>query len=112
VSILLEKTQAMIAAGQIEEMEELDTLLSNLPPDSADSAHIPELETPVEVMFRAGKLALQYDEALKLVGLEMRELPGIDQGTPAVFRLWVTPRQAHLLAEHARQVIRGGLPIG
>jgi uncharacterized repeat protein (TIGR03847 family) len=79
-TILLEKTQALSLA---EQAEQVASLLLDLPGDPGPAQTLPTLESTAEVMFRAGKLALQYDEALNLVGFEIRELRGIGQGEPA-----------------------------
>ncbi len=111
VSLLLEKTQAMILAEQI------DTWLSTLvrpdhPPRADGRLQPPDFQPPEHVMFRAGRLALQYDEDADLVRFEVDELRGIGQGTPQTLRLWMTAEQTVALGKQARSVAAAGLPIG
>jgi len=110
VTLLLEKTQAMILAEHIDALfEHLMQRDPRLP--STEPAQVPELQHPEPVLFRAGKLALQYNADVDLVGLEIAELRGIDQGTPAVLRLWVTRDQMRALGNQAQRVVHSGLPI-
>jgi uncharacterized repeat protein (TIGR03847 family) len=109
ISILLEKTQAILLAEQIDAL--LDSLAQRNPP-LTEHAQVPELQHPEQVMFRAGKLGLQYDADVDLVRLEVAELRGIGQGSPAVLRVWTTRQQMRVLSDRAQRVLRGGLPTG
>jgi hypothetical protein len=101
----------MILADQIDAL--LDHLIQRNPRFlSTEPAHIPELLHPEPVLFRAGKLALQYNADVDLVSLEIAELRGIDQGTPAVLRFWATRAQMRALGNQAHRVAHSGLPIG
>lgn len=108
-TLAIEKTQAMILA------EEISKLLSGLgeshphlnPADSILPSHQIE-QTPQDVMFRGGKLALQYEEQDDSVKLEFEELLGAEQGTPRVLRLWASRGQMRGLADHAHEVVSRG----
>jgi uncharacterized repeat protein (TIGR03847 family) len=107
-SLLVEKTQAMLLADQIEDfLEGLSQRYPQLPPIAPLNA--PALCEPESVMFRAGHFALQYNGEADLIGLEISELRGVDQGTPAVLLVWATRQQMHALADQARRVARSGL---
>jgi hypothetical protein len=60
-------------------------------------------------MFRAGHFALQYSTEADVIGLEISELRGIDQGTPRLLCVWATRPQLRALAEHARRIARSGV---
>ncbi len=111
ITLLLEKTQATILAEQTATL--FDDLAQRNPPLPLPApAQTPELQHPEAVLFRAGKLALQYNADVDLVGLEIAELRGLDQGKPAVLRLWTTRAQMRALGSQAQHVVRSGLPIG
>ena len=103
VSILIEKTQAFALADQIDDLlkEHADLAVSA----SAD-AH--EFVNPEKTLFRAGKFGLQYTADIGLIHVEIAELRGVDQGEPSVLHLWASAAQLRALADHARQVARGG----
>lgn len=107
-SLLLEKTQALMLADQVDDLfaqfPELSTTAGNLP-----DYRPPRFEEPSSVMFRAGQFALKYQAKADLIGLDVSELRGIDQGTPAHIQLFVSPRQLRTLADHARDVARRGI---
>src|SRR5258708_16430627 len=91
-SFLLEKTQALLLAEQI------DVLLNALAKqDSALSVSAggtaPALQPPSAIVFRAGAFGLQYDPVADLVALAMFELLGENHGTPESPILWATPHQ-------------------
>jgi uncharacterized repeat protein (TIGR03847 family) len=107
-SLLMEKTQAMILADQIEDfLKGLSQRNPHLAPFAPLNA--PALREPESIMFRAGHFALQYNGEADLIGLEISELRGIDQGTPAVLLVWATRQQMHALADQARRVARSGI---
>jgi probable phosphomutase (TIGR03848 family)/uncharacterized repeat protein (TIGR03847 family) len=103
ISILLEKTQAMQLA------DEIDKWFAEHPQFApTELIEPPMLKNPEEVMFRGGKLALQYDETADALSLEISELLGADQGTPQLVRLWATYQQLKSMGVHARQVALSG----
>ncbi len=108
VSILLEKTQAIILIEDIDRLfDELRRHFPGLEPLMAGVA--PALRSPERVVFRAGQIALQYDVDSDLVGLEIVELRGVGQGEPEMLSLQATRQQMRTLGEHIRRVVRGGL---
>ena len=110
VSLLLEKTQAMLLAEQIGVLfDDLARRNPTLAP--VEPAQIPKLQHPARVLFRAGNLALQYNAEVDLISLEIAELRGLNQGIPAVLRLWATRPQIRALGNQAQHVARSGLPI-
>jgi probable phosphomutase (TIGR03848 family)/uncharacterized repeat protein (TIGR03847 family) len=107
LSFLLEKTQAMIIAEQV------DALLSKLAVrypglEAAEVGDAPALQEPGEVKFRAGKVELQYNLMSDLIGLRIQEMKGENQPGES-FRLWATRQQMRALADQARQVAASGL---
>jgi probable phosphoglycerate mutase len=103
VSILIEKTQAFSLADQVDDLfKEYTDLASN----GGVDAHVFAL--PEKTLFRAGKFGLQYTAEVGLVNVEIAELRGVDQGEPGVLHLWASGAQLRALADHARQVARGG----
>lgn len=109
-SLLMEKTQALMLADQIEDcLEGLSRRYPQLIPVRPLNTPALRGPEPESVMFRAGHFALQYNGEADLIGLEISELRGIDQGTPAVLLVWATRQQMHALADQARRVARSGL---
>lgn len=105
VSFVMEKTQALMLARQI------DDLFVTLGPDldvETQPGDIPALAAPESMLFRAGKFTLQYDHDSSLVCITLEEMLGADQGTPRTIRLWATRRQIKALGKHARQVAQRG----
>jgi probable phosphoglycerate mutase len=103
ISVLLEKTQALMLADQA------DTLLRQLGETQPElpgltDTEIPRLIAPEKTLFRAGNIGLQYDKASDRVKLELTELRGVDQGTPDMLNLWITRSQLKALGTHARDV--------
>ncbi len=107
ISILLEKTQAVILADQTDNLlRQLAETHPNLPTISENE--VPPLILPEKVVFRAGNIGLQYVESVALVKLELTELRGMDQGTPDMLNLWITRSQLRALGTHARDVALSG----
>lgn len=106
LSLLIEKTQAILIADQVEEL--LKELA--LPPSEDDN--LPALHNPEDVLFRAGELGLQYESDSDLYRLDIRELRGKDQGEPDTLTLWTTRQQLRALGRQARQVASRGLANG
>ena len=108
-TVLIEKAQAMGIA------EDVETLLANLATqdprlasDRAGDNHDVPLTDPGTPSFRAGKLELKYDLENDRVVLEIGELRGHEQGTPAVLRWWATRDQIRVLGASARHAVRSG----
>lgn len=97
----IEKTQALLLA------DEIDKLFTG----ALDAPALGEpvaLRDPQTSVFRAGKIALQYDQNDDMIMLEFTELLGAEQGTPRRFKVWGTRQQMRTLGEQARQVARRG----
>lgn len=110
ISILLEKTQALALADQIDDLfSQLVQTQPELP--SVSDVELPPLIPPENVTFRAGNIGLQYEQASDLVKLEIRELRGIDQGTPDMLHLLVSRSQLRALGIHAREVVQSGAVV-
>lgn len=103
VTFALEKTQALMLAGQIDAL--LAHIGSALPGDAQPA---PPLATPEALMFRAGGFTLKYEDAGGLVRLVVTEMLGEGQGAPRAIDLWATPGQMHSLAAQARAVVARG----
>jgi probable phosphomutase (TIGR03848 family) len=100
--ILLEKTQAMEIAGQIEAVFNEASL------EPTDALALPALLEPESVLFRAGKLAVKYDKDADRIDLEIEELRGEGQGTPQTLRLRATRQQMYNLGRHTSAVVQRG----
>lgn len=98
VTLDMEKTQALMLAGQLDELR--------LP--AASTAESPTLIPPDRVLFRMGQFTLKYPAEDNLVLLEIEEMLGEGQGTPRRLSLWLDAGQAAQLGEHARQVAQRG----
>jgi uncharacterized repeat protein (TIGR03847 family) len=110
VSILLEKTQALNLADQIDDLlRQLAQTQPDLP--SLSDVEVPLLIPPENVSFRAANIGLQYEHPVDLVKLEVSELRGIDQGTPEMLHLWVTRAQLRALGNHARDAAISGAAV-
>jgi len=105
ISILIEKTQALLAADQIE------GLLKGLALPVTEDNLLPALVNvkTEDVLFRAGEVSLQYEADADLIRLDIRELRGMDQGEPDNLILWATRHQIYALGKHARYVVNRGL---
>jgi uncharacterized repeat protein (TIGR03847 family) len=106
VSFLLEKTQAILLAEQIEQL--LTDISRRYPVLASEPVenNVP-LQTPESVRFRAGKFGLQYEHESDLVELDIREMGAT--GTPAEAKFFMRRNQAQTLSEHARDVARQGI---
>jgi uncharacterized repeat protein (TIGR03847 family) len=108
ISILVEKTQAIIIIEEIDSL--FDELLRRFPRlDPGMAGQAPALRYPERVTFRAGRFALQYDVDADLVDLEIVELRGVGQGEPETLSLRATRQQVRTLGEHTRRVVQRGL---
>lgn len=106
--ILLEKTQAMEIAGQVE------AVFSESALQPTEDLELPALREPESVLFRAGKLAVKYDKDADLIDLEIEELRGEGQGTGTTqsVRLRATRQQMYNLSRHASAVVQRGRSSG
>jgi probable phosphoglycerate mutase len=103
VTFALEKTQALMLAGQIE------ALLAPIDSAAAHSTQpAPPLAAPEALMFRAGGFTLKYEDAGGLICLVVTEMLGEGQGAPRTIDVWATPGQMHSLAVQARAVAARG----
>ncbi|MEP7287167.1 MAG: MSMEG_4193 family putative phosphomutase [Chloroflexota bacterium] len=102
-TVLIEKTQALLLAEQIEALFKQHPDLATL-----RTAEVPTLQNPEPVLFRAGKFELHYNVEIGLVSVNIIEMLGVDQATPEVLNLWASVPELRTLAEHAQQVARSG----
>jgi probable phosphoglycerate mutase len=100
ISFLLEKTQALLLANQI------DAFFGQAAPPNP--AALPALIAPDKIMFRLGQIALEYDSAQARLCLTLEEMLGEGQGTPRCVRVFATPEQVKALGDQARQVATRG----
>lgn len=113
VTIVAEREQVG-ALGQA-----LTTLLERLP-DTPEEGAQPgeeelELREPLEAEWRAGTMALQYDEDADRIAILVSEaVPQDDEGEPerepASARFVVTRAQARAVADHCADVMAAGRP--
>lgn len=97
----IEKTQALLLA---DEVEKLFAGGADLP----DLAEPTTLRDPQSSVFRAGKIALQFEQNNDMILLEFTELLGAEQGQPRLLKVWGSRQQVRTLGEQARQVARRG----
>lgn len=119
VTLLVEKGQVQQLAAAIVE------ILARIGADPAAEADTStmELEPPLEPEWRAGRLAIGYEEDRDILVLEVEELvpeeededeaasPLEDEGPePAMVRFWATKDQMLALARHSAAVCAAGRP--
>src|SRR3954467_14954952 len=123
VSVALEKVQVAALAEKLEEL--LDEVRhrqgsdSSVPPVApADLEDVAPLTTPVEEEFRAGTLALAWDDETDSVLVEAQSLEA-EEGeeaaettacTGALLRVRLSPGAARAFAKRARRVVAAGRP--
>jgi probable phosphoglycerate mutase len=106
VTFVMEKTQALMLAGQIEDF--LGAQFADLTP--MQDGDNPPLAEPEKIMFRAGEFALKSEGGQ--VCLTVGEMLGEGMGAARNVQLWLTPPQAARLAERARAVAAAGRKPG
>lgn len=119
-SVALEKAQVAALAERVDQiLDEVgdDGIPTSAPGDHADSA---PLDAPIVEDFRVGAMALGWDQASRLVVIEVHavgeedaEVPDLaddDAEGPDTVRVWLTPAYARAFAERARQVVSAGRP--
>lgn len=99
ISFLLEKTQALRLANQIDAF-----FGQNAPPVVPP----PALIAPDKIMFRLGQIALEYDSTQARLCLTLEEMLGEGQGTPRCVRVFAAPEQVKALGDQARRVADRG----
>jgi uncharacterized repeat protein (TIGR03847 family) len=116
VTLLVEKGQVQQLAAAVVE------ILSRIgadPSAEADTTTM-DLEPPLEPEWRAGRLAIGYEEDRDLLVLEVEELvpeededaetPLEEEPEPAMVRFWATKDQMLALARHSAAVCAAGRP--
>jgi probable phosphomutase (TIGR03848 family) len=103
VTFVMEKTQALMLANQIDELFGASGLV-------ADVSAPPTLVPPQKVMFRVGRITLKYEDSSICMGIE--EMLGEGQGIPRTVKLWTDPVQMRTLGDHARRVAQSGRQNG
>jgi uncharacterized repeat protein (TIGR03847 family) len=107
VTIVAEKEQVNALAQTI-------TRLLAILPDADDEGAEPddlELQEPLLGEWRAGAMALDYDEERDVLVLIVQEaLPEETEEEPATLRVGMTRAQAQALAEHAAEIVQAGRP--
>ena len=118
VTVVVEKEQVVLLAQLV-----LETL-ADLPVETGAAANPPELEDPVEPLFRAGKLSIGYDPDEDRFLLEITEFePEIEdededeqdprsalEGEPESVRLWASREQMLALSRRGAAVAELGRP--
>lgn len=108
VTLLAEKEQVQVLAVTLDRL--LDTL-EDVPEDAEPPGAELDLEEPVVPEWRAGQIALEYDEAQDHVAIVVREaLPEESEDEPASARLVGRRGQMRALARHAIEVCAAGRP--
>lgn len=109
MTLLMEKQQVQLLAATLEQ------LLGSLP-DAEDEGAAPsaaelELEEPLLPEWRAGSMALEYDEDADRVAIVIQEaLPEESEDQAATARLVATRAQIRALSTHASAVCAAGRP--
>jgi uncharacterized repeat protein (TIGR03847 family) len=118
VTITVEKEQVeLLSSSILEILATVDLETGDGPPEDEL-----ELETPIEPLWKAGRLSIGYSEERDLMLLEMEELvpepedePG-DEGEveaapdPARLRVWASREQMLALSRHGAAVAARGRP--
>lgn len=98
-TFILEKAQALLLAEQIE---------AQLGEVALAPAELPALSAPDKIMFRIGRIGLEYESDGAYVRLTLTELLSEGQDAPRQLHLIATPEQLKALAQRARQVAYRG----
>ena len=129
VTLLVEKQQVqLLAASVVKILAQIETEPSEEEPEARPM----DLESPLEPEWRAGRLAIGYEEDRDLLVLEVEEfVPGTededddeeqespqeaptvggdDQPEPGLVRFWATRDQMLALARHGVTVCAAGRP--
>jgi probable phosphomutase (TIGR03848 family) len=99
ITFILEKAQALLLAEQIE---------AQLGESAPVPAELPALSAPDKIMFRIGRIALEYESDESHLRLTLAELLSEGQSAPRQLHLIATPEQLIALAQQARQVAQRG----
>jgi len=99
ITFILEKAQALLLAEQIE---------AQLGEAAFAPAELPALSAPDKIMFRIGRIALEYESEELHWRLTLTELLSEGQSAPRQLHLIATPEQLVALARQARQVAQRG----
>jgi len=116
VTVLVEKEQVeLLSASILEILSNVDQETGEGPPEQEL-----ELETPLETIWRAGRLSIGYAEARDLMLLELEEAtqpaeeeseePAPEQPEPDRVRLWATREQMLALSRHGAAIAARGRP--
>ena len=116
VTVLVEKEQVeLLSASILEILSNVDQETGEGPPEQEL-----ELETPLEAIWRAGRLSIGYAEARDLMLLELEEAtqpaeeeseePAPEQPEPDRLRLWATREQMLALSRHGAAIAARGRP--
>lgn len=124
VTFLVEKQQVELLAASVIEI--LDRVGRETEAEPEPEASKMELETPLEPLWRVGRLAIGYEEDRDLILLQLDELIEGEEGEEeeeepeevdeddeprgARVRMWATPEQMLALARHAIEVASRGRP--
>lgn len=117
VTITVEKEQVeLLSASILEILATVDKETGDGPPDEELG-----LETPIDPLWRAGRLSIGYSEDRDLMLLELEEqVPELEEEDepeveadgpePARLRVWATREQMLALSRHAAAVAARGRP--
>lgn len=114
VTIAVEKEQVeLLSSSILEILATVDLETGDGPPEDEL-----ELETPIEPLWKAGRLSIGYSEERDLMLLEMEELvpepedeqEAEDAPEPARLRVWASREQMLALSRHGAAVAARGRP--
>lgn len=115
VTVIVEKEQVQLLSTSILELLATLDIETGSGPDESEMA----LEEPIEARWRVGRLALGFDQALRMFTLEMEELrpeqePEDEDTVPdepaEVVRLMATTEQMFAVSVHGAAVAARGRP--
>jgi uncharacterized repeat protein (TIGR03847 family) len=98
----------------------IDQTLLSLADDDADAVPEPDaaihggmdLEFPLNIVFRAGRVNLGYDETSERMVVIIYELQDEDdESPPSAARFWATPAQMRALSIRGQAVVAAGRPL-
>jgi len=113
VTVICEKEHVAALAMAI------DRLLLSLVDGDAEAVVEPDpminegmdLEYPLEPVFRAGRMSMDYDQVSEMLVIIAYELMDEDDETPAsVARFWATQAQMRAFSIHGQEVVAAGRP--
>lgn len=108
VTLLVEKEQVAALAQALEQILEALPDAEEGPPPGEETLQLAE---PIEPVWRAGSMAIEYDESRDKIAITISEAILEDEPEePATARFVASREQARALSDHAADVVSSGRP--